>query len=749
MGAPLAEPDDARPVTRDTGRGVRIYLWAYETRHLLFLQDDDGDENWRLHAVDLRTGGIRALTPEGVRAEPVGVSRRRRGEVLVTLNQRDPSYPDLFRIDIATGATILVAENPGYTGFLADDDFVPRLAFRPTQDGGQDVLRPAADGGWEDWFRIPAEDALVTVPSHLSSDGTMLTMRDSRSRNTGALTRIDLVTGETETLAEHPRTDIGAVLTDQDTHAPLACAVTVERVSYMALDPRLRPDLDFLAAADIGDWHLLSRTEDDKRWIVSSGSDTRPGIAYLHDREPRSLRVLYETRPALTGAKLAPMRPVTIEARDGLPLVSYLTLPAGAASPPATLPLVLLVHGGPWARDTFGYNAYHQWLANRGYAVLSVNFRSSTGFGKRFVNAGDREWGRRMDDDLQDAVAWAVGEGFADPRRVAIMGGSYGGYAVLAGMTRNPTLYACGVDVVGPSNLETLLATVPPYWASFRATLIKALGDPETDEGRAVLRESSPLHRAGCQRPSRQAGRGRPDGGRDGGQRRAGHLPAVPRRGAWLRPAREQPRLHRRRRKLPGALPRRPGRADHHRRGPGHLHAGHQGRVADPEPGALRILVIRNATEADIPRITAIRASVRENKLRDPSRVTSSDLRWFIDNPGMFVWKENGVIAGFSAADPRDGSIFALFVDQAYEGRGIGQALFRRACLVLEGARCERQWLTTWPGTRAVQFYREAGWVEVGTREDHLVFEAPRPKALTPPQRRDRSSPDRSDHPDR
>ncbi len=492
--APLAEPDDARPVTRDTGRGVRIYFWAYETRHLLFLQDDDGDENWRLHAVDLRTGGIRALTPKGVRAEPGGLSRRRRGEVLVTLNQRDPSYPDLFRIDIATGAMILVAENSGYAGFLADDDFVPRLAFRPTQDGGQDVLRPTPDGGWEDWFRIPAEDALVTAPSHLSSDGTMLYMRDSRSRNTAALTRIDLVTGETETLAEHPRADIGAVLTDQDTHAPLACAVTVERVSYMALDPRLRPDLDLLAAAGIGDWHLLSRTEDDKRWIVSSGSDTRPGIAYLYDREARSLRVLYETRPALAGAKLAPMRPVTIEARDGLPLVSYLTLPDQAA--PATVPLVLLVHGGPWARDTFGYDPTHQWLANRGYGVLSVNFRSSTGFGKRFVNAGDREWGKRMDDDLRDAVAWAVGEGFADPRRVAIMGVSYGGYAVLAGMTRNPTLYACGVDVVGPSNLETLLATVPPYWAGFRATLIKALGDPDTDEGRAVLRESSPLHRA-------------------------------------------------------------------------------------------------------------------------------------------------------------------------------------------------------------------------------------------------------------
>ncbi len=500
--APLDAPDAARPVTRDAGRGVRDYYWTYDGRHLVFMQDSGGDENWRLHAVDVHTGATRPLTPEGVRASPAGGSRHIRGEVLAYHNQRDPSYPDLFRIELATGRTTLVAENPGLAGFVTDDRFVPRVASRPTPDGGHDVLRPAEGGGWESWFLIPAEDSFSTGVSHISADGASLYMRDSRGRDTAALTRMDLATGEATVLAEHPRADIGGLLNDPDTYAPLAYGVLVERLSYTALDPRVQPDLDFLAAQGIGDWGLSSRTEDDRLWVVGAGSDTRPGVAYLYDRSARTLRALYETRPELAGAPLAPMHPVTIPARDGLPLVSYLTLPrdadpAGSGRPAAPGPLVLLVHGGPWARDAFGYNSYHQWLANRGYGVLSVNFRGSTGLGKRFTNAGDREWGRHMDDDLLDAVAWAAARGIADPARVAIMGGSYGGYAVLAGMARSPELYACGIDIVGPSNLETLLATIPPYWASFRAQLVRAVGDPDTEEGRVLLQERSPLHQAG------------------------------------------------------------------------------------------------------------------------------------------------------------------------------------------------------------------------------------------------------------
>jgi dipeptidyl aminopeptidase/acylaminoacyl peptidase len=495
-------PDAAWPVTRDTSRGVRSYYWAHDGRHLLFSQDRDGDENWRLHAVDVRTGQSRPLTPTRVRAMPVGVSRHIRDEVLVSLNEPDSSYPDLFRVAIATGCATLVVKNTDFAAFMTDDQFVPRLTLRSTSGGSQDVLRPVPGGGWENWFTIPPEDAFATTLSHLSADGKTLYMRDSRGRDTAALTQVDLATGAATVLAAHPRADIDFLLTDPDTHAPRAYSVMIERLSYTALDPRVQSDLDFLDDAGIGDWSVNSWTEDDRLWVVTAGSDIRPDVAYLYDRDARRLSVLYETRPELARAPLSLMHPVTIQARDAFPLVSYLTLPresdpARSGIPETPAPMVLLVHGGPWSRDVFSYNACHQWLSNRGYAVLSVNFRGSTGFGKSFINAGNHEWGRRMDDDLLDAVAWAKARGVADPDRIAIMGTSYGGYAVLAGMTRSPAVYACGIDLLGPSNLETLLASIPHYWASFRARLVRAMGDPDTDEGRAMLRERSPLHRSG------------------------------------------------------------------------------------------------------------------------------------------------------------------------------------------------------------------------------------------------------------
>ena len=579
--APRDAPEQARAVTHDTKRGVRDYYWAYDGQHLLFLQDRDGDENWRLHAVNVHTGETRKLTPEGARATPAGTSRHVRDAVLVTLNQRDPSYPDLFRVELATGEMTVVAENPGFAGFMADDRYVPRLALRSTPDGGMDILRPASDGTWADWDHIPAEDAFSTAVSHLNADGTTLYMRDSRGRDTAALVAVDLATGARNLLAEDARADIGGVLTDRDTYAPLAYHVTVERLSYIALDPRVQPDLDFLATQDIGDWWIMSRTEDDRLWIVGAHSDTRPGMAYLYDREARDLRLLYETRPELSGAPLSRMHPVTIPARDGLILVCYLTLPrrvdqAGTGRPDAPGPLVLLVHGGPWLRDTFGYNWYAQWLANRGYAVMTVNFRGSTGLGKHVVNAGNLEWGRRMDDDLLDAVAWAVEQRIADPARIAIFGGSYGGYAVLASMTRNPELYRCGVDVVGPSNLETLLATVPPVLgvvsrpahprarrSGYRGRARAAAGALAAAPGRA--HPAAVIDRAGRQRSTGEAGGVRPDGGGHAGEQRAGHVSAVSRRGAWFRAAGKPARIRGGGRAIPRGLPGWRGCAGHRR----------------------------------------------------------------------------------------------------------------------------------------------------------------------------------------
>ena len=499
--APIGKPEAAVPVTDDKKRGIRMYHWTYDGVHLIYMQDEGGDENWHVYAVDVANRTTKDLTPfPGVRGSFAGRSRKIRDEILVTLNRRDKSYPDLFRANLATGELKLVAENPDFSYFETDDSFTPRLAAKPTPDGGEEILRANGDT-WEPWLQISAEDNANTAMLALNSEAKTLFMLDSRGRNTAALTSIDLATGDEKTLAEDPRADIGGIISDPDTHAPLAYSVNYERTEHKPLGPRLAPDLEFLSKTFGSEWSVGSRTEDDKLWTISVSSATRPATSYLYNRETKTLTKLFDARPKLADAPLADMHPIIIKSRDGLDLVSFLTVPKGsdtehAGRPDQPLPMVLFVHGGPWSRDHLGYNAMHQWLANRGYAVLSVNFRSSTGFGKAFVNAGDKEWGRNMDDDLLDGVAWAIREKIADPARIGIMGGSYGGYATLAALTRNPDTYACGVDLVGPSELDRLIKTIPPYWASGRARLLKALGNPDTEEGRALLKERSPLYQA-------------------------------------------------------------------------------------------------------------------------------------------------------------------------------------------------------------------------------------------------------------
>ena len=280
-----------------------------------------------------------------------------------------------------------------------------------------------------------------------------------------------------------------------------AYSVNYLKTEWVALDPHVGTSLDWLRSQLAGEFHVQSRTDDDTRWVIGNDPLVAPARAYLYDRTARTLTELYVTRPELEGAPLQPMLPLEIPARDGLTLVSYLTLPPGSdpdgrGVPDAPVPMVLFVHGGPWARDGYGFNSAHQWFANRGYAVLSVNFRGSTGFGKAFVNASNLEWGAAMHDDLIDAVEWAVAEGIAERERIAIMGGSYGGYATLAGLAFTPEVFACGVDIVGPSNLETLLETIPPYWEPMVKQFHQRMGNPETPEGKALLVERSPLHKA-------------------------------------------------------------------------------------------------------------------------------------------------------------------------------------------------------------------------------------------------------------
>ncbi len=345
------------------------------------------------------------------------------------------------------------------------------------------------------------EDSLTTNPAGYTTDGSTLYWLDSRGRNTAALYAEDVASGQRTLIAESDKADIGGTIRDPKTGVVEAYSVNYLKTEWTAIDPDIKASLEFLDEELDGEFGISSRTDDDSTWIVWNDPMTAPSSTYIYDREESTLTPFYVTRPELEGAPLQPMHPVEIASRDGLTLPSYLTLPPAAdqdgdGRPEEAVPMVLLVHGGPWARDEYGFSSLVQWLANRGYAVLQTNFRGSTGFGKDFINAGNKQWGLTMHDDLIDATDWAIAEGITTAEQVAIMGGSYGGYATLAGLTFTPEKFACGVDIVGPSNLETLLDTIPPYWAPMVKIFHERMGDPNTEEGLALLKAASPLYKA-------------------------------------------------------------------------------------------------------------------------------------------------------------------------------------------------------------------------------------------------------------
>lgn len=507
--APVAEPKNARAITEDKKRGIRQHFWAQNSRYVLYLQDNAGDENFLLYATGVDGGGTRNLTPlENTRVIPIAFSTKHRDEVLVGLNDRDPTWHDVWKINVETGERTLVYQNEGIGQFIADDDLNLRIALTNTPDGGFLVQKIGGDGSLSDFYTIPGADALTTAPIAFDASGTVLYAINSIGRDKSALVTLDLETAEPTVIGEHPKADVSDIIIDPKTHMVQAFGAEYLKQSWTAIDPAIEGDLDFIASRATGSWQIMSRSDDDSIWVVYHDPVTEPAYYWVYDRAKKSLSKEFVTRPQLAGRTLAPMYPREIPARDGLTLVSYLTLPVGTdangdGKPDAgPLPLILNVHGGPWARDSYGYDSEHQWLANRGYAVLSVNYRGSTGFGKNFTNAGDLEWGRKMHEDLMDAVQWTIDQGIAKADEIAIYGGSYGGYATLVGVTMTPTRFACGVDIVGPSNLETLLATIPPYWKSFFETMAKRIGDPRTEEGKALLKARSPLtHTGNIQRP--------------------------------------------------------------------------------------------------------------------------------------------------------------------------------------------------------------------------------------------------------
>ncbi|MCW2338423.1 dipeptidyl aminopeptidase/acylaminoacyl peptidase [Sphingobium sp. B2D3A] len=502
--APADNPDQAKPMTAEKDRPIGVHYWTADSAMLLYVQDKGGDENYLLYGVDVATGVEKLLTPfEKTRVMIVGTSTTISDRILVGINNRDERWHDVYSLNLKTGALTEVIRGDGYAGFLADNNLVLRMALRPNAEGGYDFFR-VTNNVVEDkpLSRTTLEDALTTQPAGFTTDGKTLYWLDSRGRDTAALIAQDVTTGKSQVLAANDKADVGGAMADPVTGEIEAYSVEYLTTEWTAIDPDVGQSLAWLRERLKGDFQVTSRTRDDTVWTIYNDPVTAPAAAWLYDRKKGELTKLYVSRPDLEGAPLVPMHAREIPARDGLTLVSYLTLPPGSDAngdgvPDKPAPMVLLVHGGPWARDSFGYNSYHQWLANRGYAVLSVNFRGSTGFGKSFITAGNLQWGLKMHDDLIDAVDWAVSKGITAKDKVAIMGGSYGGYATLAGLAFTPDAFACGVDIVGPSNLETLLNTIPPYWTAGIEQFHQRMGNPNTPEGLALLKAASPLHKAG------------------------------------------------------------------------------------------------------------------------------------------------------------------------------------------------------------------------------------------------------------
>lgn len=514
--APVEAATEAKAVTDDRGRGVARYSWAHTGRHILYQLDRGGDENWSLFSVDIVTGRWVNLTPaRGVQAQLLATSWLKPHAALVALNERVPEWHDLYEIDVRTGRRRLIVSNlQEFAGFAADMSLRPRVAWKTTP-AGTDLYRRKGTG-WERLLGYGQEDGRTTQVLTVEQGGRGVLMLSSVGRDKAALVRVDPNTGAQSVLAQNERADIESVWLHPRTNAPQVWRASYLKFEYGALAPQYARDLERLGASTGNRITIASRTLDDAKWIVVVDDPVSSPASYLYDRSTGTARKLFEHRPQLSGVPLAPMQARELRARDGLPLVSYLTFPPGADAdgdgwPDAPLPLVLKVHGGPWWRDSYGFNAQHQWLASRGYAVLSVNFRGSTGFGKEFINRGNGEWAGRMHDDLLDALGWAVERGIALPEKVAIYGASYGGYAALVGMTFTPERFACGVSIVGPSNLNTLFRSIPAYWKAHIEDFAIRVGDWRTTEGRRLLEERSPLMRIDAIRRSLLIGQGAND----------------------------------------------------------------------------------------------------------------------------------------------------------------------------------------------------------------------------------------------
>ena len=483
------ENQTATKLTNDQKRGIRSFFWTYNPEKLIYLQDADGDENFHLYLVDISSNTIQDLTPfPGVKAQVIDLDPEFPAQILVGLNKDNPQKFDVYRLNLQNGTVEFDTDNPGnILGWTANAKFKVLAAVAATPDGGYDLLyRETTEQPWQTLRHWSAEEQ--GSPYGFSKDGKTLYLIASHDANAARLIALDLATNRETVIAEDSQYDVAGAIAHPTERHIRAVAFNKEKLEWQVIDPDIAKDVEAILAVRPGEVHPVSGDVADRKWLVAYVTDDGPVYYYIYDRATKSSTLLFSNRPELEDLPLVSMQPVSYKARDGLTIHGYLTVPQGLSAP---YPTVMLVHGGPWARDSWGYDPQAQWLANRGYAVLQPNFRGSTGYGKTFLNAGNRQWAAAMHNDLIDGVEWLVSEGIAKRDQIAIMGGSYGGYATLVGLTFTPEVFACGVDIVGPSNIITLLQSIPPYWKPMMAMFQHRVGDIETEQ--KFLKSRSPL----------------------------------------------------------------------------------------------------------------------------------------------------------------------------------------------------------------------------------------------------------------
>jgi dipeptidyl aminopeptidase/acylaminoacyl peptidase len=475
-------------ITKDKKRGIQYYLWSYDSENIIYIQDKEGDENWRIYSINIKTKEISDLTPfEGVQAKFISYNYKFPDKMLIALNRDNPALHDVYLLDLETKKLELIEKNPGNASSWITNNNLEIAGYTVIHPEGNYEIMLKRNGKYESFMEAEPEDQLWFLG--FSPDNRNIYILSSVGANALRLIMVNIKTGEQKVIAEDEQFDIHEIHADKDGNI-IAVSFYRQRLEWEVIDKKFEKDYEILKKWGEGDFHVISQNLKEDKWIVAYFSDIKPISYYMYDTNTKKLKHIFTTIPEIEKYTLSKTIPISFKARDGMKIYGYLTLPPGVEH--RNLPMVVLVHGGPWARDVWMYDPTVQWLANRGYAVLQVNFRGSSGYGKKYLNAGNREWGGKMITDIIDGKNWVVEKGYVNPEKIAIMGGSYGGYAVLAALAFHPNEFICGVDIVGPSNLITFLKSIPPYWKTLLGILNKRLGKlPEDEE---FLKSISPLY---------------------------------------------------------------------------------------------------------------------------------------------------------------------------------------------------------------------------------------------------------------